>query len=143
MPSKVKARTVTGTTTPIATLSLVSRPTGAALGEDALCDRERGEARSSDDDGGTVDKDGNPTESAAVTGSQNAVGAGVGGGIIGEGVHPVSLREDTYDVNASGPSAVSLVAGGLETENGSGGVTVVFDRKSVTQVPPVGNMEVI
>lgn len=143
MLSKVRAKTVTGTTTPIATLSLFSRPTEAVLGEDALCGREVSEARSSDDnddDVGTVVNDGNPTESAAVIGSQNAVIAGVGGGGIGEGVHPVSLREETNDVNASRPSTVSLILGGLETENGC---TTVFDGRSVTQIPLVENVEEI
>ena len=143
MLSKVRAKTVTGTTTPIATLSLFSRPTEAVLGEDALCGREVSEARSSDDnddDVGTVVNDGNPTESAAVIGSQKAVTAGVGGGGIGEGVHPVSPREETNDVNASRPSTVSLILGGLETENGC---TTVFDGKAVTQIPLVENVEVI
>lgn len=143
MLSKVRAKTVTGTTTPIATLSLFSRPTEAVLGEDALCGREVSEARSSDDnddDVGTVVNDGNPTESAAVIGSQKAVIAGVGGGGIGEGVHPVSPREETNDVNASRPSTVSLILGGLETENGC---TTVFDGRSVTQIPLVENVEEI
>lgn len=143
MLSKVRAKTVTGTTTPIATLSLFPRPTEAALGEDASCGREVSEARSSDDnddDVGTVVSDGNPTESAAVIGSQKAVIAGVGGGGIGEGVHPVSPREETNDVNASRPSTVSLILGGLETENGC---TTVCDGRAVTQIPLVENVEEI
>lgn len=147
MLSKVRAKTVTGTTTPIATLSLFSRPTEAVLGEDTLCGRDVSEARSSDDedddeddDVGTVVNDGNPTESAAVIGSQKSVKAGVGGGGIGEGVHPVSPREETNDVNASRPSTVSLILGGLETENGC---TTVCDGKAVTQIPLVENVEVI
>ena len=143
MLSKVRAKTVTGTTTPIATLSLFSRPTEAVLGEDALCGREVSEARSSDDnddDVGTVVNDGNPTESAAVIGSQKSVIAGVGGGGIGEGVHPVSPREETNDVNASRSSTVSLILGGLETENGC---TTFVDGRAVTQIPLVENVEVI
>ena len=143
MLSKIRAKTVTGTTAPIAILSLFSRPTEAVLGEDALCGREVSEARSSDDnddDVGTVVNDGNPTESAAVIGSQKPVIAGVGGGGIGEGVHPVSPREETNDVIASRSSTVSLILGGLETENGC---TTLVDGRAVTQIPLVENVEVI
>ena len=130
MLSKVRANTATGTTTPIATLSLFSRPTEARSSVDD----------NDDDDVGTVVNDGNPTESAAVIGSQKAVTAGVGGGGIGEGVHPVSPREETNDVNASLPNTVSVILGGLETENGC---TTVFVGTAVTQIPLVENVEMI
>ena len=99
-----------------------------------------GEGRSSDDDVGTVVNDGKPTESATVIGCQKAVIPGVGGGGIGEGVHPVSPREETNDVTASRSSTVSLILGGLETENGC---PTRLDGQAVTQFPLVENVEVI
>ena len=140
IPSKVNAKMVIGTATPIANLSLVSRPTDAVLGEDAFCGRKVGEAWSTDDDGGMVGKNGSPTEFAAVIGCQKAVRGGPGS--TGDGVQSLNLREETYDVNASGPNTVSLVADGLETEKGGDGI-IVFVGDEVTHIPFVGNTEMI